>query len=152
MKKSIYNKMLVCITALVFIRVTVVPTNNAENKNIDQSSKDTYQTQIFNKDLTYELLIITPMKFKKELMPLFAHKEKIGISTYIITLSEIYEEMYWQGRDDAEKIKYFIKTAIEEWGIEYVLLVGGKKGQFPSWYLPVRYVNMENILDLHFKL
>lgn len=150
MKKNIYKKMLVWSTVLLFIGVAVVPTINAENKKIDQTLNDTYQTQSFNKDPTYELLIITPTKFKKELMPLVAHKEKIGVSTYIITLSEIYEEMYWQGRDDAEKIKYFIKTAIEEWGIEYVLLVGGKKGQFPSWYLPVRYVNMENILESHY--
>ena len=52
--------------------------------------------------------------------------------------------MYWHGQDKAEKIKYFIKTAIEEWETEYVLLVGGKMGQLPLWYLPVRYVQMDD--------
>ncbi|RLF64116.1 MAG: hypothetical protein DRN33_02795 [Thermoplasmata archaeon] len=45
-----------------------------------------------------------------------------------------------QGRDDAEKIKYFIKNAVEQWGIKYVLLVGGRKpGLHEEWLLPVRY-------------
>ena len=47
--------------------------------------------------------------------------------------------MYWHGRDNAEKIKYFIKDSIENWGIKYVLLVGGIKGQSSSWFIPVRY-------------
>ena len=64
--------------------------------------------------------------------------------------------MFWHGRDNPEKIKYFIKTAIEEWNIDYVLLVGGKKGQSDEWYCPVRYINMENsweseiLSDLYF--
>lgn len=105
MKQKTYKKMLVFTIVLLFFGVTVVPTINAENKKIEQTSKDIYQTQICNKDPMYEFLIITPTKFKKELMPLVAHKEKIGVSTNLITLSKIYEEMYWQGRDDAEKIK-----------------------------------------------
>ena len=42
-------------------------------------------------------------------------------------------------RDDAEKIKLFIKDSIEKSGIKYVLLVGGLIGAFSKWYLPVRY-------------
>jgi len=42
--------------------------------------------------------------------------------------------MYWYGRDNPEKIKYFIKTAVEQWGIKYVMLVGDYKK------IPVRYV------------
>ena len=41
-----------------------------------------------------------------------------------MTLNEVFKQMYWQGRDCAEKVKYFIKTAIEEWETKYVLLVG----------------------------
>ena len=92
---------------------------------------------------SYHLLIITPSIFVKALQPLVAHKLAMGMSTKLVTLDEVYRQMFWHGRDDAEKVKYFIKTAIEEWGIRYVLLVGGRSSQFfPTWYCPVRYVAM----------
>ena len=101
-------------------------------------------------------MIISPKKFERALQPLVCHKEKHGIPTYLATLDEVYEKMYWQGRDQAEKIKYYIKNAIENWGIEYVLLVGGKNGQSKNWNLPARYINLANdyeayiLSDLYF--
>jgi len=90
---------------------------------------------ILNNDKSiYKLLIIAPKNFVKTLQPLVIHKNSVGISTRLITLTELYDQMYWQGRDEAEKIKYFIKTAIEEWGIKYVLLVGNFRK------MPIRYV------------
>jgi len=49
--------------------------------------------------------------------------------------------MYWHGRDKAEKVKYFIKAAVENWDVHYVLLVGGRKnqGHIEKWWVPVRY-------------
>lgn len=89
----------------------------------------------------YSLLIIAPQKFTDSLEPLVTHKKAMGLSTRLVTLEEIYDQMFWFGRDDAEKIKYFIKTSIEEWGIQYVLLVGGRSSQLlPTWHCPVRYV------------
>lgn len=98
----------------------------------------------------YDLLIIAPSYFKKELQPLVHHKDTVGISTICVTLDEIYDRMYWHGRDNPEKIKYFIKTAREEWEISYVLLIGGRIGQSSNWHCPVRYVNMENTWEPHF--
>jgi hypothetical protein len=97
----------------------------------------------------YQLLILAPAHFADELEPLVVHKENMGIPTNLVTLEEIYQEMK-QGRDKAEQIKYFIKTAIEEQSIQNVLLVGGKKGQLPVWYLPVRYVHMDNNWEPHY--
>ena len=88
-----------------------------------------------NKD-EYDLLIITVSDFKKPLQPLVNHKEKMGTKTKLVTLNEIQDT---NGRDTQEKIKYYIKEAIENWGIEYVLLVGGIKGQTTKWNLPTRY-------------
>lgn len=91
----------------------------------------------------YDFLIIAPDEWINELQTLKEHKEQHGIKTIIVGLNEIYSGEYFatQGRDDAEKIKYFIKDAIEEWGIEYVMLVGGRKyGLKEDWWLPVRYV------------
>ena len=105
----------------------------------------------------YSLLIITPTVFKNALQPLVDHKQAMGMKTKLVTLDEVYRQMFWQGRDNAEKVKYFIKTAMEQWGIRYVLLVGGRSSQIaPTWYCPVRYVNMvddwdvEVLSDLYF--
>ena len=102
---------------------------------------------MFNKD-EYDLLIICPSGWAEQLQPLKEHKEKYGIKTIIVSLDEIYNGNYFaiQGRDDAEKIKYFIKDAIEEWGIEYVMLVGGRQGGVlkERWLMPVRYANLDD--------
>jgi len=95
-------------------------------------------------NVRYNLLIITPKIFREELKPLIDHKEKNGIPTFLITLEEIYHDDNIKGRDDAEKIKYKIKEFIDENNVKYVLLIGGKIGQTSKWYLPVRYVLMEN--------
>jgi len=58
------------------------------------------------------------------------------VRTMLVTLDEIYNGNYFtvQGRDDAEKVKYFIKNSIEEWGIKYVMLVGDIEK------MPIRYI------------
>ena len=83
----------------------------------------------------YDLLIIAPSNFSSSLKPLVDHKKKIGIRSKIVTVEEIYNGTYFsaKGRDRAEKIKYFIKDAVENWGVSYVLLVGDKDK------IPVRY-------------
>ncbi len=87
---------------------------------------------------TCDLLILAPSKFERHLEPLVCHKNKFGVRTKLVSLDYIYNQI-WYGRDKAEKIKLFIKEAIEDSGIKYVLLVGGIKGQTFLWNLPVRY-------------
>jgi hypothetical protein len=96
----------------------------------------------------YDLLIISPDSWMTDLEPLREHKESHGIKTIIVGLNEIYGGKYFasQGRDDAEKIKYFIKDAIENWGIKYVMLVGGRKFTKEEWIMPVRYAySIDNV-------
>ena len=97
---------------------------------------------------TYDLLIIAPDDWMADLQPLKEHKESHGIKTIIVGLNEIYSGKYFttQGRDDAEKIKYFIKDAIENWGIKYVMLVGGRQGGVfkERWLMPVRYTHLDD--------
>jgi len=99
----------------------------------------------------YDMVIIAPEKFSNNLQPLITHKNNHGIQTILKTTESIYSE--FSGRDQPEKIKYFIKSAIENWNISYVLLVGGKKSLLTGnwgiegpyapndelWYAPVRY-------------
>jgi len=99
----------------------------------------------------YDLVIISPSEFSDALQPLVSHKESHGIKTKLVTLNEIYGGTYFasQGRDDAEKVKYFIKDAIEQWGIKYVLLVGGRHGGViqEKWWCPVRYSHLDDGSD-----
>jgi len=85
----------------------------------------------------YDLLIITPAQFEDELQPLVDYKNDDGTDTVLVTLDEIPDT----GVDEQESIKYYIKDAIEEMGITYLLLVGaGVEGNelFPvrNAYIP----------------
>lgn len=96
----------------------------------------------------YDFLIIAPCEWTDSLEPLKTHKESHGIKTIIVGLCDIYDGKYFtvQGRDDAEKVKYFIKNAIEQWGIKYVMLVGGRTGGIreEKWAMPVRYTRLDD--------
>lgn len=84
----------------------------------------------------YDMVIITPGSYSEELQPLIDHKNLRGVQTTLKTIEAILAE--YPGRDDPEKIKYFIKDAIETWGIDYVLLVGGA-AQIPCRYTHVYF-------------
>ncbi|HEC76172.1 MAG TPA: hypothetical protein ENI33_02790 [Thermoplasmatales archaeon] len=91
----------------------------------------------------YDLLIICPDKWIDALQELKQHKESHGIRTVIKTVENIINE--YSGRDSAEKVKYAIKDAIEQWGIKYVLLVGGRQfGISERWFTPVRYSHLDD--------
>jgi len=123
---------------------------NAESFDIDISYNDP-EIDIFPEVAEYDLVIIAPSKFSDDLGPLVEHKNSFGVNTLLKTTEEIYSE--YSGVDKPEQIKYFIKNAIEEWGITYVLLVGGLKSILyanprddtnhgaEEWYLPVRFAN-----------
>lgn len=87
----------------------------------------------------YDMLIITDQTFASQLQPLVDHKNSHGIITILDTVQNIYSS--YNGRDDAEDIKLRIQDAVEEWGIQYVLLAGGRKGQTFEWYVPERRTN-----------
>ncbi len=107
----------------------------------------------FPENSLYDLVIIAPQKFSGTLQKLVDHKIDYGINTTIKTTEEIYDGGY-SGIDKPEQIKYFIKEALETWGVKYVLLVGGLKSLIWSkprddynqgtrdWYVPVRYTNL----------
>lgn len=100
-----------------------------------------------------DLVIIAPSEFEDELQKLVDHKNTFGIRTYLKTTNDIYSG--YSGVDKPEKIKYFIKDAIETEGIKYVMLIGGMKSLLwgdprddssqgtASWHVPVRYTNLK---------
>ncbi len=101
----------------------------------------------------YSLVIIAPARFSDALEPLIEHKNSMGVASILKTTEDIYAE--YTGFDEAEKIKYFIKDALEEWGVSFVLLVGGVK-QLPirtTWFYQQHhehYWNESVLTDLYY--
>ncbi len=118
----------VCLT-LRFYPVRYSPGQNmiqyAKNINIKVDFYEPIHPAVFNDE--YDMVIIAPSEFLEDLQPLKDYKDESGRPTIIVSLDDIFDETYFpvEGRDDQEKIKYFIKNALEEWNIEYVLLAGG---------------------------
>jgi hypothetical protein len=133
-----------------FFPVRYVP---AEGKLYVAESADVEITYVeptscpFTENSEYDLVIIAPSRFSLSLQRFVRHKNNHGVSTILKTTRNIYSE--YPGVDKPEQIKYFIKDAIEEWGVKYVLLVGGLKSLVwgkarddtnqgsKSWYVPV---------------
>ncbi len=109
----------------------------------------------------YKLVVIAPKEFASTLEPLIAHKIAHNVTVKLVNTEEVCNGTYFpaQGRDCAEKMKYFIKNATEQWGTSYVLLAGGRKGgiQTEKWWLPVRYSHLDDggegtfLSDLYFE-
>lgn len=100
----------------------------------------------------HKLVIITSPQLKKYLKELVDFKISKGISTLLVTTTEIYSA--YTGYDKPEQIKYFIKDVVENNQTKYVLLFGGLKSFIngnprentnegtKDWHVPVRYSNM----------
>jgi hypothetical protein len=128
---------------ILTIRINPVlyhPTRNeltfTDNINITIIYKEP-KTPPFTEMDDYDLLIIAPQEFVRNLQPLITHKNQHNIRTKLLTVEKINQQQ--TGRDTAEKIKYAIKETIEESGITSVLLIGGMDGQSTNWNLPPRY-------------
>ena len=140
MNQNTSNRMI--ISFLIIILITATYTQAMTNQKQDEH---------------FDLLVITSDSFKQAVQPLIDHKNTFGVPTLLVTVESIYQDIQSNnGRDDAEKVKYFIKYAIEEYEISMVFLIGGRQGQKTSWYVPVRYVEMDNgwepryVSDLYF--
>jgi len=125
---------------VVFLSIQVYPIQYIPKTNTIQYSKnaeieisyDTPDNPINFPDV-YDLLIITPSQFTSQLQPLVDYKINDGTKTKMVTLDDIPNT----GVDEQESIKFYVKDAIENWGITYLLLVGA--GLVDNELFPVRY-------------
>lgn len=119
---------------VVFLTIRVYPVRYSPGQNMIQYVNtadikveyfEPLQPVVFKDD--YDMVVITPLEYSESLQPLIDYKNDGIIATKLVTLDDIYSGTYFpvQGRDDQEKIKYFIKDSIENWGISYVILAGG---------------------------
>ncbi len=140
------TKLIITISILTLLMgLNIAPITTAE-QTISQIEAN--QPKLPLNDPVYDLLIIAPNAFAGMLEALVDHKNDIGTETLLVTLELIYAES--PGRDKAEQVKYYIKYAIEEWAIQYVLLVGGMRHQGPGWHAPIRYVDMDDGWEHHY--
>jgi hypothetical protein len=119
---------------------------------INYETLDTSQIST-NGDL-YEFLIISPEEFTLPLQNLVVHKNNIDVKTKLVSLEEIYDSTYFllEGYDPQEQIKYFIKNAIDVWGITSVLLVGNNE-KLPTRETHIRVSNSDKetfVSDLYY--
>jgi len=125
---------------VIYLSINLYPIEYNHNSNIityAEKADIKIDYKIPEKPITfpdeYDMLIICPDEFSDELAPLVTYKNENDISTILTTLEDIPDV----GVDEQESIKYYIKDAIENWGITYVLLVGsGVEGEEK---FPVRY-------------
>jgi len=110
MKKNLAILSVIILLGVQSLIVTASVEFDNDNKSITSISNN------------YNMVIITPNQFSSSLNQFIDHKNSIGINTFLKTTEEIYEE--YQGRDQAEQIKYYIKESIEQNNISYVLLIG----------------------------
>jgi len=138
------------IIPILIVGILVLSGLGAGASYVQKSSSK--QSVIFDE---YDMVIIAPNKFSGNIQPLIDHKNSVGIQTFLKTTEDIYDE--YEGRDEAEQIKYFIKNSLETYNISYVLLIGGRKYQSFKWHVPVRYSNVDDghmdkqiLTDLYF--
>jgi len=70
----------------------------------------------------YQYLLITSKAYLSYFQPLISWKIKKGVPARFMLLDDIFAN--YEGRDEAEKIRNFIKYARENWGTIWVLLGG----------------------------
>jgi hypothetical protein len=129
----------------VYVKLQLFPTQYLPDRNIIRWAQDfeiliDYQTpkQPIVFDDEYKFIVLCHPDFQNTLTDLIEHKNNRNLPTKLVTLDEIYNGQYFlvNGRDNPEKIKYFIKNAVENWGTQNVMLVGG------SDYFPGRITHV----------
>jgi len=105
----------------------------------------------------YDMVIIAPKAFEDTLQPLIDFKNTKGVATMFKSVEDILAE--YNGTDQPEQIKLFIKDAYDTYNITYVFLAGGLKSHiyakdkdtisagWKAWNVPVRYVSIPNDED-----
>lgn len=96
---------------------------------------------------TIDYIIITNNKLKSSFQKLAKHKQSKGLKTAVVTTEQIYKE--YSGRDNAEKVRNFIKEAYKKNRVKYILLGGDGDGDAnaPKAIVPTRILYCPPVSD-----
>ena len=115
---------------VLFLTLSIHPVQYIPQENLILYSKDatvdiSYELPVnpITFPDVYDLLIITHRQFKSALQRLVDYKNNLDppIRTIMTSLDDIPSGV---GFDVQEDIKYYVKDAIENWGIQYLCIVG----------------------------
>ncbi|NNF07944.1 MAG: hypothetical protein HKN21_14365, partial [Candidatus Eisenbacteria bacterium] len=96
-----------------------------------------------------DMVIITDAAQESEYQRIADHKNAVGISTVVRTISWI-KSNYPQGSDTQQTIRFFIRDAVSKWGTSFVLL-GGDTEIIPVRLGKTLFYGSENIpTDLYY--
>nr|MBC8478558.1 hypothetical protein [bacterium] len=97
----------------------------------------------------YDYLIVTSNELQEDFQPLADWRNSIGIRTRIVTIEDIVP--FWDGVDNAARLRNFLINEYQQWGIKYLLLAGDTD-QLPYRRLYVLAGSTEDHLpsDLYF--
>lgn len=111
-----------CVASIFLLMILVSPVNMQMAKEIGSR----LQTEKADSGCidNYNYIIITTEELENAVLKFKEWKEFLGYSVKIVTISWI--ESNYDGRDLQEKIRNFLIDKYEEWGIEYVLIVGSR--------------------------
>jgi hypothetical protein len=106
-----------------------------KDKELMESAQTTQEASMLADNIkpngSCDLIIVTPLEFVAALIPLKDHKNNTGITTKVISLEDIYSN--YDGRDEAEKVKYCIADYEKTSNIKFAMLVGDAD-KFPIRY------------------
>lgn len=93
-----------------------------------------------------EYLVITHPDFAAGVAPLASHRQAQGLSTQVVDVDQVYENLS-NGMVDPEAIRQYVAYAAREKGTRYVLLVGGDTYDYKNYlglgtlsFIPSLYV------------
>ncbi|KYK29626.1 hypothetical protein AYK20_05130 [Thermoplasmatales archaeon SG8-52-1] len=130
------KKYILTIVMILLFLISILPVMvNANYLKYSQSSMIIKYTEKSVYAESYDMIFIAPASYSSSLQPFIEHKNDCEILSKFVSIDDVYAGSYFevQGRDNQEIIKYFIKDAIENWDISYVLFVGSFK------QIPIRY-------------
>ncbi len=116
----------ICMILLMFLNAMIFSGSSQIEKIND----------VANTNDSFDLVIISSNCFSSVLQPLIEYKNNHDVKTLFKTTEEIYNE--YEGRDNAEQIKYFIRNTIETYGTDFVLLIG-RTNVVPTRYTHIYY-------------
>ena len=115
------NKKLIILLCMIFM---ITGSSTLAGMNVTFTTKDTVssnaiQTTMLKGD-EFDMVIIAPIVFSDATHAMITHKNNHNVRTFLKTAEEIYAE--YNGRDEAEKIKYFRGSKSEAMSESHILL------------------------------
>ncbi len=109
-----------------FCGVTVTRGGGSESTGSarDAAADENWNEDNYEEEYEVKYLILTTAPLVDKLEPLAAWKLRKGLTTKIVDVNSIYENETFDGYDEPDELRNYIRWSYNELGTEYVLLAG----------------------------